>query len=400
MIRVYQTPCQTFKSLIYSWDLVPMFLVKKILRYSYMDLTSAELLERIIGKIAALQSKGEGCFDEGLFPAQRVNRSIGYVRPDTTVFFTAVVVFTLQKIKSTLPKKAQQQVEVMEEKALKTYPLFRNKDGLKTYNFWKTRPSNHFPNGYLFRRFEHFRIPDDVDDTAMIYLTSSPTNEEVKWLKEKLILHANLTKLQVKNTYADYRNLRAYSTWFGKNMYIEFDACVLANLMYCIYEYQLPLNRHDEDSLTYIRSVIETNRYLEEPFRCAHEYPRTVPIIYHVARLMGAFVVPALEPIREKLMADTQQLLTQKQPILDEIVLKTSLIRLGGTEGITVSRDLSTLTKADFEGFYFFIAGLLTAYEHPWLYRWAKSPLVQMRWECEAHCWTLIAEYVALSQSL
>jgi len=25
---------------------------------------------------------------------------------------------------------------------------------------------------------------------------------------------------------------------------------------------------------------------------------------------------------------------------------------------------------------------------------------VQMRWECEAHCWVLVAEYVALSQSL
>jgi len=365
-----------------------------------MDLTSAELLDRIIEKIATLQSKGEGCFDAGLFPAQRVNRLIGYVRQDTTIFFTAVIVFTLQKIKPKLSEKAQQQVDEIRDKALKTYPLFQNKDGLKTYNFWKTRPSNHFPNGYLFRRFEHFRIPDDVDDTAMIYLTSSPTKDEAKWLKEKLILHANLTKLQVKNTYADYRNLRAYSTWFGKNMYIEFDACVLANLMYWVHESQLPLNQHDEASLTYIRSVIETNRYLLEPFRCAHEYPRTVPIIYHVARLMGAFTISILEPIRAKLIADTRELLAQNQPILDEISLKTSLMRLGVKEGITVTRDVSTLTKADFEGFYFFIAGLLTAYEHPWLYRWANSPLVQMRWECEAHCWTLIAEYVALSQQI
>jgi len=361
-----------------------------------MDWKRTETLERIIVQIAELQSKGEGCFDEGLFPAQRVNRSIGYVRQDTTVFFTAVVVFTLQKIKAKLPPKVQELVEKIEEKALKTYPLFQNKDGLKTYNFWKTRPSNHFPNGYLFRRFEHFRIPDDVDDTAMIYLTSSPSKEELNWLKEKLILHANLTKLQIKNTYPEYRNLRAYSTWFGKNMYIEFDACVLANLLYCIYDYQLPLNQHDRDSLTYIRSVIASNQYLEEPFRCAHEYPRTVPIVYHVARLMGAFEIPELLPIREKLIKDTQHLLMQKQSLLDEIVLKTSLMRLGITEGVDVSRDLSTLTKADFEGFYFFIAGLLTAYEHPWLYRWAHSPLVQMRWECEAHCWVLVAEYVAL----
>lgn len=54
------------------------------------------VLDETIAQIAALQSKGERYFDEGLFLAQRTNRLIGYQRPDTTVFFTAVIVFTLQ----------------------------------------------------------------------------------------------------------------------------------------------------------------------------------------------------------------------------------------------------------------------------------------------------------------
>jgi hypothetical protein len=357
-------------------------------------------LDEIIEHIAALQSKGDSFFDEGIFAAHRTNRLIGYQRPDTTVFFTAIIVFTLQKIKYLLSVESQETVDRITEKAVQNYPKFQNKDGLKTYNFWKTKPSQHFPNGYLFRHFEHFRIPDDIDDTAMIYLTSSPTQDELFWLKEKLSLHANLSKQQIKNTYPDYRELKAYSTWFGKNMYIEFDACVLSNLLYCIYEYQLPLNQHDTDSLRYIRSVIETDRYLTEPFRCAHQYPRTVPIIYHVSRLMGAFHIPELEPIREKLIADTEQLLQKQQHPLDEIVLKTSLMRLGVKSEKWKLESLWTmdcgLSTVDFNGFYFFIAGLLTAYENPLLYRLAVSPLTQMRWECEAHCWTLVAEYLAL----
>ena len=355
--------------------------------------------DAVIERISALQSEGAIYFDEGLFPAYRTNRYLGYRRPDTTVFFTATIVFTLQKIKHLLSPKNQKKIDKITQKAIPNYPKFQNKDGLKTYNFWKTKPSRHFPNGHVFRHFEHFRIPDDIDDTAMIYLTSSPTEEELGWLKEKLGRHANLSKLQIKNTYPDYRNLKAYSTWFGKNMYIEFDACVLSNILYCIYEYQLTLNQHDIDSLAYIRSVIETDRYLTEPFRCAHQYPRTVPIIYHITRLMGAFIIPELEPIREKLIADTQQLLQKKHPFFDEIVLKTSLMRLGVKEVSSAEFRMSDLDEKDFKDFYFFIAGLLTAYENPLLYRLAISPLTQMRWECEAHCWTLVAEYMALKQS-
>ena len=91
---------------------------------------------------------------------------------------------------------------------------------------------------YLFRHFEHFRIPDDLDDTAFVYLTEAPTEKERLWLKDKLAQHANGTRQWIKNTYPEYRTLRAYSTWFGKTMYIEFDACVLSNILYCIFQYK------------------------------------------------------------------------------------------------------------------------------------------------------------------
>jgi hypothetical protein len=351
-------------------------------------------LHRFISEIENLQSKGNHIFPAGIFPAQRVNPLIGYKRADTTIFFSTIICFTLQSIRKNVDAETALRIDRICEKVVANYPDFRNKDGLKTYNFWKTKPSRHFPNGYIFNRFEHFRIPDDVDDTAFIYMTSEPTWEELNWLKKKLVLHSNQYKLRIRNTYPEYKSLKAYSTWFGKNMYVEFDVCVLSNLMYCIFKYNLPLNEHDHASLEYIRSVIATDRYINVPFRCAHQYPRTPLIIYHVARLIAAFAPTSLEVVREKLISDTQ-LLIEKESLhpMDRILLSTSLIRLGVP---TKRVQTEHFNNEHFKGFGFFIAGLLTAYENWLLYRLSILPLFHMQWICEAHSWTLLAEYEVL----
>ncbi|UHG91841.1 hypothetical protein [Spirosoma oryzicola] len=346
--------------------------------------------EYSVQKLAHLQDA------TGLFPAFRSNATIFYRRPDTNVFFTAITVFTLQSLRSVVSSATQRVIDQIAEKAQRAYPLFQNKDGLDTYNFWPTRPSRHFPNGYIFRHFEHFRIPDDIDDTAMVYLTQTtvPSPDKLIWLKAKLSQHANGSQRhQIRNTYTDYRHLRAYSTWFGKNMGIDFDACALSNMLYCLYHFDLAPNQHDTDSLTYLRSIVESGRYVAEPFQCAPHYARTSLIIYHLARLMAGFSIVELEPIRSRLIADAERALSRTHNRIEQIVLATSLIRLGEVVPEIDTRGI----ERDFEGFNFFIAGLLTAYEQPWLRRFANRPLMQMRWQCEAHCWALVAEYSSLA---
>ncbi|TDB64143.1 hypothetical protein [Arundinibacter roseus] len=353
----------------------------------------SSLIDFFIRKIENEQSAGTAIFPAGLFPAHRSNDLIGYSRPDTTLFFSTIICFTLQKIFHDLPEVYQERIRKVVDKVTPNYEDFKNKDGLKTYNFWKTKPSRHFPNGYLFRHFEHFRIPDDLDDTAFVYLTTAPSGDELLWLKQKLTQHANGHRQWIRNTYPEYKPLRAYSTWFGKNMYIEFDACVLSNMLYLIFERKLPLNDHDQDSLTYIRSVVETRRYLREPFRCAHQYPHTALIIYHVARLMAAFDPPELQPVKSRLIADCRALLQTEPHVMCRILLASSLLRLGE---MAPKIDVSTFTEETFKGFYFFIAGLLTAYEHPLLYRLASNRLFHMYWTCPAHAWVLLLEYEVL----
>ncbi|CAN5191790.1 hypothetical protein BH09BAC4_BH09BAC4_13410 [soil metagenome] len=343
--------------------------------------------EAIIQRIADLQEKS------GLFPSVRSNATLKYRRADTNIFFTASTVFVLQKLRPHVNDGTKVLIDRIQERAENAYALFRNKDGLTTYNFWPTRPSKHFPNGYLFHRFEHFRIPDDIDDTAMVFLTTNPSRTDQLWLQNKLSQHANRSQgRQIQNTYPDYRDLRAYSTWFGKNMGIDFDACALSNMLYCIYQFDLPRNQHDTDSLTYLRAIVESGRYVSEPFRCAPHYARTSLIIYHLARLIAAFNMPELEPIRPRLIADGQQKLVQATNRVEQILLSTALLRLG-EQAPKLSIDG---IEQDFTTFNFFIAGLLTAYEQPLLRRFADRSIVQMRWQCEAHCWALVAEYVVL----
>ena len=347
----------------------------------------------LIQKIAYLQdTANRKYFPEGTFESYRSNKYLRYHRPDTTVFFTAITVFTLNSIKEFLSPESQILVEQITKKAVLSYPLFKNKDGLNTYNFYQTNPSQHFPNGNILHRFNHFKIPDDIDDTAMIYMTLPHTKEEAKWLQNKLICHSNGYKKQIKNTFLAYKNLKAYSTWFGKNMYIEFDACVLSNMIYCQLYFGLELDEHGQDSVKYIQQIILTNQYIEQPFRVAHAYARTPLIMYHTMRLMNKFHIPELEICREKLESDIMYYLKNKDlEMMDRILLEISL-----KSKIAVNKsdaEISNLNVVDI-GFPFFIAGLLTAYENPILYKISSSKLFHIDSTCEAHSLALLVEWM------
>ncbi|WP_229375725.1 hypothetical protein [Fibrella aquatilis] len=340
-------------------------------------------------------------FPEGLLAAYRHNPYWGYERPDPNLFFTTVSVFTLQGLLPRLAPAEQTLVRQIIDRALPSYDAFKNKDGLLTYNFYATRPSRHFPYGLLMHRFRHFQLPDDIDDTAMVYLTrygspAQPSPDDLLFLHEKLAHHANGTRLWVRNTFPEYRSLQAYSTWFGKNMPVEFDACALANMLCCVYTYNLPLDVHALDSLTLLADLIRTDRYRTDSFRAAHNYARPSLIAYHVARLMAHHDPEILRPIRAKFVADMRQELALTMQPMEQILWATSLLRLGEKipavplEGI----------EATFPDFSFFIAGMLSAYEQPGLYRWAHRPFWHIRWRCPAHCRVLVLEYLSLSLSL
>ncbi len=340
-------------------------------------------IDTLIERIALCQSRGDAFFPDGIFPSYRHNKYLFYRRPDTNIFYTATIVFILNQVKEKVSAKSQTIIEHITAKAIKNYPDFQNKDGLKTYNFWKTKPSKHFPNGRIFQYFDHFRIPDDIDDTALIYLTLPHSKEDVLWLKEKVKLHCSPL------------GAGGYSTWFGKNMPIEYDVCALCNLMYLFEKHQLPHNEYDEAVFVFLREVILDEKYITNAFKVAHNYATTPLIIYHYARLLGDFEIPQLEVCREKLIHCIQQLLDNELNTMNRVILETSLVKLDKNQRIITNQSLITSHKAPFT---YFIAGLLSSYKNPILYFFAPFKITQMEWECEAHELALLVERTFSSQ--
>ena len=224
----------------------------------------------------------------------------------------------------------------------------------------------------------------------MIYMTLPHTKEEAKWLQNKLIQHSNGYKNRVKNTFLEYKNLKAYSTWFGENMYIEFDACALSNIIYCQLHFGLELDEHGQDSVKYIQQTILSNKYIKQPFRVAHQYARTPLIMYHIMRLMNKFYIPELEICRKKLEKDILYYLQKEElSFMDRIVLELSLRNKNVVE-VQNLNDIDT-------NYPFFIAGLLTAYENTLLYKLSSSKLFHINWTCEAHSLALLAEWMVVT---
>jgi hypothetical protein len=353
--------------------------------------SSSELLL----KIYKLQSKGDEYYAEGLFPSQRYHLYFSFEREDNNIFFTASIVFILQNLREKLSAEEQKLVDVICAKAVANYSDYKNKDGLDTYNFWRTDGSAHFPNGNVLSHVKKVRIPDDADDTSLIYLTSRPSHEKALWLKEKFAQHANLSKKQIKNTFPEYRNLKAYSTFFGKNMFIEFDVCVLCNILYFVFQNKLELNQHDHDSISFICSVIEKKQYLEKPFYASHSYPSAAVILYHIARLLEKYKVPGLSEIKSKIIADLNSLIEKENNEMNKIILSTSLIRLG------VKTSMVAIVNPDQQAskkWSFFHAGLLTAFENPITYNLAGNSLVHLKYKCEAHRLALILENIVYNK--
>lgn len=339
-------------------------------------------IDSLIERIASCQSRGDAFFPEGIFPSYRHNKYLFYRRPDTNIFYTATIVFVLNQVKAKVSVKSQKIIEEITAKAVKNYSDFQNKDGLKTYNFWKTKPSKHFPNGHIFYRYDHFRIPDDIDDTSLIYLTLPHSKEDVLWLKEKVKLHTN----------SPASNGGVYSTWFGKNMPIEHDVCALCNLMYLFKKHELPHNEYDEAVYGFLKKVILEEKFINDAFEIAHNYATTPLIIYHYARLLGDFEIPQLEVCREKLIDATKQLLlNQKLDKMNRLVLETSLLKLDKNEKFT-GKQLPIANNQS--SFTYFIAGLLSSYRTPILYFFAPFKITQMEWQCEAHELALIVERI------
>ncbi|WP_346236385.1 hypothetical protein ABDK00_015725 [Niabella insulamsoli] len=344
----------------------------------------------LIKEIAALQTAQQTDFYEaGMFPSQRIYRSLPRPsREDDNIFFTGLIVWTLKSIRSQLNEKNRAIVDAITQKAVVNYGRYQNKDGRPVYNFWQTNPSRHFPNSRYFSSRKKYIIPDDLDDTAILYLSTGISDSLRAIVRQLMAENANGRKRRVRNTLKRYKGFPAYSTWFGKNMPVDFDICVQANAMRFVLDEQLPLNRYDSATLELMTSMVKRDEHLKRAAFVSPHYQNRSIILYHLARLVAAHEThPLLQPLKPLLIEDLQRQWRVTGNDMERILLQTSLLKLGAKQGLRIIP-----SKKDLASFYFFVANMTSVFPNPIKGFFVKSRVTNFFYRSDAYYLALLLE--------
>lgn len=357
-----------------------------------------EKIDLLINEIEKQQVKlGNRYYMPGMFPSVRRHPYFSYRREDSNIFYPALVAFTLMPFLNKVSNIQRQKLQAIIEGVKSNYSLYKSLSHPYLYNFYQTNPSKHYPNGYFISKFKHFKLPDDADDTVILTMTLDEVEEKrVNSIRNELVRFSNLKQKQVKFTLDKYKKLLAYGVWFGTGrMPIEFDLCVMSNILYFTFKYDCPLNRHDLASLEFIRKAIVDDDISKYPFNISYTYPSTTIMLYHIARLCSVMDEPGKFLPVELIIQKIIERLENANGLLEKLMLSTSLMRMGiKTKKIDYS--LADLEK-EFDTFNFFIAPMLCGTGNSLLYHFAKYKIFHILFGCKAYYLALAFEHEMLA---
>lgn len=357
----------------------------------------------LLDEIQQEQVKESSVFPSGSFPSWRRYALNGNVeKADVNPFFTGLIDFTLLNLSPDLNVSQQRQVQQIRDKCRKIYPKFANRSGRPTYNFWTTDTPRIFPNGGWLNWFNRQQaLPDDADDTVILLLAQQYNDSVARRVHQLLRDYANGRHQKIRNTYSQFRQLPAYSTWFGKKMPIDFDICVMTNILYFVQHHQLPWNDADSASLQWIEQIIVSDEYLTNPSYVSPHYQRVPVILYHLARLMELKPIPALEKHKNKLVQETIKQLTQAKNFLDAVILHTALLRWGieyNSPRTILFKDWSRQLK---EGpFDFFVANMSSMLPGSLKSSLDKIAVGKFFYLCPGYHYTLVLENIVWQERI
>lgn len=305
-------------------------------------------IDSVLARLASLQVQQDSFFFQGSFPAYRRYGRTDRLKEDNNIYFTGLIAFILKTMAPRLSPVQRQRCDSMVLAASAAYRHYRHPDGRPTYNFWPADPPLIFPNAPFLNLFNRSQaLPDDLDDTVMLWLSLHADDSLMRQLHRLMGQHANLGPLRIRNTLKAYRDLPAYSTWFGEKMPIDFDASVLCNVLYFVFEYHLPLNGHDSASIELLRRMISRGDHLDKAAFVSPHYGRSPLLLYHIARLLGRFSVPALDTLKPRLLQDARRCMGSADNWLDSTLLSTALMRLGAPAQPVRPPEAADLTQAE-----------------------------------------------------
>jgi hypothetical protein len=319
--------------------------------------TDSALISNLLADIEAMQVKQDGEFYTGMFPGYRKCAGFPHnYQPDNNIFFTAITAFTLNKLTPYLDNYNKQKAVRIIKNAAASYPHYRNPSGKPYYSFWPVNAPI-LPHAFFINRLTGVLAQgDDADDSVMILLASDNNDSDNTALKERLVAISNLKKRKINSTFKKYRDVPAYSTYLGEKMHPDFDFAVQCNILYFNFEKKMPLVKEDSATIYLLTDILNNRTYMKRPVYVSPSYVKPVILIYHIARLMEAFDIPELQLYRNQLIDDANKLLAKATNIMDRIILRTVLIRLGAEASDLTINSIADFEKTDQNEFVFFQA--------------------------------------------
>ena len=357
----------------------------------------SSLTNQLLQRLALLQSNSDHIFSKGSFPSYRaysLNKTIE--KADENAFFTGLICFTLRDLMKDLNASDKKLALSIIDKSLPYFEHFKNQKGRATYNFWSTKPPKIFPNSGWMNLFDHSQsLPDDLDDTVILLMAMNATDSVAKEVHELMQSFVNGKGKGIKNTFDSYKNIKAYSTWFGKKMPVDFDISVLANVLYFVQHYQLKWTTSDTASLQLIESIIKDKKYVTAPASVSPHYNSTSIILYHLSRLMSIKSFPELEIYKPALISTAQRLMAQSTSYLNKTILSTALMRWGVQPGIiSIETDKPFLDFIQDKDFVFFIANMSSMLPNPMKDAAGQIGIGRFNYFCEAYNTCILLENI------
>ena len=359
--------------------------------------TDSALINALIKDIEASQLKQDGEFYAGMFPAYRESAGFPHnYQPDNNIFFTAITAFTLKKITPYLSIDNKEKILQISKNAALAYPHYKNHHGKPFYSFWPVNAPI-LPHAFFINRLSGILAQgDDADDSVMILLASDNNENDNKLLKERLIQVSNLKKRKINSTFRRYRDIPAYSTYLGEKMHPDFDLAVQCNILYFVFEKKMPLVKEDSATIYLLTQILKNREYMKRPVYISPSYVRPAVLVYHLARLTEAFDIVELQLYREQLIDDATKLLVKATNVMDRIILRTALIRLGAQVSELTINSISDFEKTDQDKFVFFQARAAFAQPTPVKQIFLHWNYLIYSFYCKAYNKALWLEYLVL----
>lgn len=353
----------------------------------------------LLQRISELQSTNDNGTLQGLFYSYiSNNEKFSDKKPDENMFYNGLISFTLRDLRPNFSNAEKLKSDSILQMALPVFEKFKNRSGRNTYNFWRTDTAFEFPYTWWIKIIRgNVTLPDDLDDTSLGLLATNASAATAEQVHKLMSTFVNDSLHVLRNGLDYFKNYPAYSVWFGKKFPVVMDACVLANILSFVQEYDLQWNAADSASLQLLLKIVREKDYINNPLQVSPYYGKPSIFLYNLSRLMSVKKIPELEAIKIELITEAAKQFAQSKNLMERIILSTAILKWGyipPTIELPARDEIEhSVEKNDFA----FFIGNIPSYLSPTIrYTFLKKNAGLFYHYCPAYNIALLIEYITL----